>query len=100
MNNRDWFELWREFSVWYKKLAKSGKAPSWRKQQRMIHKLVDKKVTVRASGLPVIKRGPGRPRKHPLPVQTPGMAPSEGNKETPSVSAPVAAPATPGMHPN
>lgn len=95
MNNRDWFEIWRTFGLWVKKLAKAGNPPSWRKQQRMIHKLVTERVGKREE-TPGPKRPRGRPRKHPLPIEkafTAGMHP-ENRKEPETVKTEGNTPST------
>jgi len=94
LTSKDWFNIWREFAIEYKRSVKSGKPYSWRKQQRMIHRLVDGRIAAKATGQPIAKRGPGRPRKHPLIVATPGMG---GNVPAQSVPVPTPANVNPGV---
>ncbi len=88
MERSDWFTLWKAFHAWYRDTVKTtGHAPTWRRQQNKIHKLVVKAMAYRRVQPPVMgKRPVGRPRKHPKPdlVQPgPGIRSLEGISKEP-----------------
>lgn len=95
MDNQSWLEVWAEFRQWYRKLVKDQKAPSWRKQQRQIHRLVETKIE--KMGQPRVKRGRGRPRKYPVENHMGAHAEAGKQIEAMPVVEKVAEP-TPGAH--
>lgn len=95
MDRSDWFMLWKNFHAWYNGVIKdSGVAPTWRRQQNKIHKLVTKAMHYRRNQPPVTgKRPVGRPRKHPKSVvHTPGPGPGRSMDNTAKEALPVLPP--------